>query len=183
VARRPLWKKKDNELVLIDPSQKSYSEHLLAPLKLKFGVNINTLAYKTLYGVAVYKPNDKTEYSDYLELKPKPRDCVDIAVKVAFELNEQQKLCNTLEEAENRTLEQISNEPKVAQHLTKLGGIVIRELQSSNFQNRYESKKVVKDVNDGLINKIVPKINADKIQNYQDVQELKTIFTTVQKFV
>lgn len=178
-----LWKKKNNELVLIDPSQKSYSEHLVEPLKLKLGININTLGYKTLYGVAAYKPNDKTDYSDYLNPNPKPRDCVDIAVKVAFELNEQQKIQGDLQIAENNMLEQLSNEPKLATHLTKLGGIVIRELQSSNFHDRSEAKLTVKELNDNLINKTIPKINVEKIKNYQNVQELKTIFTNLQKFV
>jgi hypothetical protein len=178
-----LWKKKNNELVLIDPSQKSYSEHLVEPLKLKLGININTLGYKTLYGVAAYKPNDKTDYSNYLNPNPKPRDCVDIAVKVAFELNEQQKIQGDLQIAENNMLEQLSNEPKLATHLTKLGGIVIRELQSSNFHDRSEAKLTVKEVNDNLINKTIPKINVEKIKNYQNVQELKTIFTNLQKFV
>jgi hypothetical protein len=80
-------------------------------------------------------------------------------------------------------LEQLSNEPKLATHLTKLGGIVIRELQSSNFHDRSEAKLTVKEVNDNLINKTIPKINVEKIKNYQNVQELKTIFTNLQKFV
>ena len=183
-----LWKKKDDELVLIDPSQKSYSEHLLAPIKSNFGKNINTLVCTTLYGVAVYKPNDKTEYSSYLEQKPKPRDCVDIAVKIAFELNEQQKNSPNLLNIENNMLAQISNDSKNAEHLTKFKNVVIRELQSSSSETRLISQKTLNSLHNSLIDDIVQrlKIRTDKIENYQDIQKLEptlSALTTMKKYI
>lgn len=183
-----LWKKKDNELVLIDPSQKSYSEHLLAPIKSDFGKTINTLVCTTLYGVAVYKNNETPGYDDYFVNKPKPRDCIDIAVKIAFELNEQQKNSPNLLNIENNMLAQISNDSKNAEHLTKFKNVVIRELQSSSFETRNIAQKTLNSLHNSLMDDIVQrlKIRTDKIENYQDMQKLEptlSTLTTMKKYI
>jgi hypothetical protein len=182
-----LWKKRDTELVLIDPSQKSYSDHLLDQIKLIFK-NITTLSCNTLYGVAIYKDNEDTGYSDYHDKKPKPRDCVDIAVKVGFELNEQQKLQNTLLKVESSMLAQISNDVKNAEYLGKFKVVVVRELQSSVHETRISAYRTLNNLNTGLMDDIVQKIKirTDKIKNYQDIQKLEPILmslTTIKEYV
>jgi len=182
-----LWKKRDSELVLIDPSQKSYSDHLLDSIKAIFK-DITTLSCNTLYGVAIYKDNEITGYSDYHDKKPKPRDCVDIAVKVAFELNEQQKLQDTLLKIEGSMLAQISNDIKNAEYMSKFKGVVVRELQSSVHETRMSSYRTLNNLNTGLMDDIVQKIKirTDKIKNYQDIQKLEPILmslTTIKEYV
>ena len=175
-----LWKKRDNEFVLIDPSQKSYSDHLLDSIKLIFK-NINTSSCNTLYGVAVYRDNEITGYSDYHENKPKPRDCVDVAVKVAFELNEQQKLHVDLTKIESDMLKQISNDVKNAEYLGKFKGVVVRELQSSVYETRISAYRTLNNLNTCLMDDIVQKvkIRTDKIKNYHDMQKLEPILMSL----
>lgn len=182
-----LWKKRDGEFVLIDPSQKSYSDHLLDSIKPIFK-NITTLSCNTLYGVAIYKDNEITGYSDSHDKKPKPRDCVDIAVKVAFELNEQQRAQDTLLKVESSMLAQISNDIKNADYLSKFKGVVVRELQSSVHETRISAYRTLNNLNTGLMDDIVQKIKirTDKIKNYHDIQKLEPILmslTTIKEYV
>ncbi len=176
-----LWKKKDDELVLIDPSQKSYSDHLLDLVRTLSAEKINTLDCKMLYGVATYKGNEITGYSNYEEPKPKPRDCVDIAIKICFELNEQQKLSN-LDKITDNMLQQISNEAKNAPHLTKLSSIVIRELQSSDFSIRTNAKRVINIVNECIQKQQIQGLRVDKIKNYQDISKAELAISTIKEF-
>lgn len=177
-----LWKKKDDEIVLIDPSNIDYSKHLLEPIKSICKTKITTLNYKILYGTATYKGNEITGYSEYDDNKPKPRDCVDIAVKVALELNEQQKLKISLEVQENKMLEQISNDSKYAKHLTKLSFIVIRELQSTNFTARNDAKRTIDIVNESIQKSQIQGLQVNKIKNYQDIRKLETAVSIIKNF-
>ncbi|MBL4705208.1 MAG: hypothetical protein JKY54_11855 [Flavobacteriales bacterium] len=85
-----LWKKTNSEYILIDPSNTKFSTFLvplLNKLNVMQGKKISELPIE---GGILYGPGkEPTGYSSPLQLQ-KPRDCTDIAVKIAFELNEQQ---------------------------------------------------------------------------------------------
>lgn len=174
-----LWKSNDNEIILIDPSMKLYSDHLLPDLNKLVSSNnlkIKVFAVDQMYGVSIYPANNRvTGYSNYEDANPKPRDCIDIAVKIAFELNEQQRACNNFEQIRNNTKEQISNVKKNALYLNRFGEIVIRELQSSEYQVRSEAKNLLKEISDKFLSIGLQKQEELKVKNYQDIAILKEI--------
>lgn len=178
-----LWKNKDDEIVLIDPSKRSYSDHLLESVRAVGKVNVEIFAVPVIYGIASY--GQDTGYSSYEEEVPKPRDCVDIAVKIAFELNEQQKLRSSLKQIENNMLEQISNQLNQAKYLNKFEKLVIRELQSSSFDMRTMAKNLLVSLNHFLSAKppLTKLIRFDKIKYYRDIEELEKACKTLEKFI
>jgi hypothetical protein len=125
-----LWKKKADEIILIDPSKISYSDHICVNLGKLLNIKVNSCNVPE--GVIYGSMGKETGYSEYNIVSPKPRDCIDIAVKVAFELNEQQVLHNSLEDALNNTMKQISNQKVLAPHMNLVKDIFVRTLQSSN---------------------------------------------------
>jgi hypothetical protein len=167
--------------VLIDPSQKTYSENLQNILEKEHLVQDLILgSSEKVYGVAGYpSPNNKPRYTNDPNA-PAPRDCVDIAVKIAFELNEQQKKPGVpLGDVETNMLRQISNEPKHAVHLMKMGKVIIRDLQSSNFETRVETMKKVQTAASALGNF---RLQADKIKTYSDLQNIVQGAEILQKY-
>ena len=123
-----LWKKKDNEVVLIDPSNVEFSKYLSNIFKF---TPIEPTK-KILYGSG----GCETGYSNYYDSKPKPRDCIDIAVKVAFELNDQQKECLTLDKITDNMLLQLSNQKAIAPHMYLVQNEFVRTLQSTSKNTR-----------------------------------------------
>jgi hypothetical protein len=176
-----LWKSNDNEIILIDPSMKSYSDHLLPELNQLVSsddLKIKVFAVDQMYGVSIYPANNRiTGYSNYEDANPKPRDCIDIAVKIAFEVNEQQRACNNFEQIRNNTKEQISNVKKNALYLNRFGEVVIRELQSSDYQVRSEAKNLLKEISNKFSAIGLQKQEELKAKNYQDIAVLKEIIT------
>jgi len=170
-----LWRKKPNEIYLIDPSQKSFSENFIEIMKRHDFDCLKLPTTTKLYGTADYAANNKPKYSEDPN-NPSPRDCIDIAVKIAFELNEQQKSKKPLADIEKNMLAQISNIAGNAPHLTKLPkSLIIRELQSSNFSTRTAAKKVVGEVNNAIIrkDKLFNVMSSSKIRNYCHILALK----------
>lgn len=159
-----LWKKKDAEFVLIDPSNVSFSSDIAKILK------INSMSVP---GNQVYFPgNSKTGYSNYAEVLPKPRDCIDISVKIGFELNELQKQQVGIKEIENILLDNIAN-TKAANRLIRAIGLdqcYVREFQSSNQQIRTESRNTI--LENGNFIKSMSRL--DSITQYKKVLEIVT---------
>lgn len=129
-----LWKKKDAELILIDPSNVGFSDHLSKSLSnlLKVEISLSSVTGGVIYGSG----GKETGYSKYTDVLPKPRDCVDIAVKVAFELNEQQKWQVDFMKVEFDMLQQVSNQTIVAPHMNLVKDINVRTLQSTSKEVR-----------------------------------------------
>jgi hypothetical protein len=178
-----LWRKKNNEYLLIDPSQKSYSENFAVNMKNYISKNLTLPSNEKLYGTANYSPNDKPGYTNNPN-NPLPRDCVDIAAKISLELNEQQKLKTQLQSIEGNMLKQISNVSKNAPHLAKFPNAIIRELQSSNFQVRDLAKATTEKVNGDLISgKATKNLNSNKIKTYSDIQEIGESIDKISKFI
>ena len=125
-----LWKRKDNEIFLIDPSNINYSKHL--------SNNFNVIPLEPAKNIFYGSAGKETGYSDYLTNDPKPRDCVDIAVKIAFELNEQQKVSelDNLPQITDSLQKRLSNQKILAPHLILVKNDFVRTLQSSNKDTR-----------------------------------------------
>ena len=159
-----LWKKRDNELVLIDPSNVGFSSDIAKILKLNSMI---------VPGNQIYFPgNNKTGYSDYSEILPQPRDCVDISVKIGFELNELQKQQVDIKDIENNLLVNIAN-TKAANKLVRAIGLdqcYVRELQSSNQKIRTETRYVI--LENGNFIKSMSRL--DSMTQYKKVLEIVT---------
>jgi hypothetical protein len=88
-----LWKtsfKNATKYIIIDPSDVTFSIFLLGLLQHIAPPGCMISNFDVAGGVLYGPGQDKTGYNFPLEL-PRPRDCIDISVKIAFELNEQQK--------------------------------------------------------------------------------------------
>lgn len=83
-----LWKKKDNEIVLIDPSNTAFTKYLVGPLEALTSnkCQFTTPADKVVKGLKIYDP----EQAEPGRGQNDPRDCVDIAVKIGFVTNHKQ---------------------------------------------------------------------------------------------
>ena len=82
-----LWKKTDHVLLIIDPSSDTFSKRLLEnPLELKNRFPPFVIETKKHIGDTFYKPFSDTT-SNANEPNKDARDCIDIAVKIAFSLN------------------------------------------------------------------------------------------------
>ena len=92
-----------------------------------------------------------TGYSEYND-NPLPRDCVDIAVKIVFEINEQQKVQSIdLNMIEQNVFSQISNKKKLNVNVVTIDNTFIRELQSSSVSERRKAKQCLGDQDTQLI--------------------------------
>jgi hypothetical protein len=142
-----LWKKTDAEYLLIDPSKVDFSKDLAQDIGklLSISIKVHSPTGNILYGTG-------GKDTSYNELKSTPigdhkhRDCVDIATKIGFEINELQVNDNItkLEEIERAMNLQISNQKKVATFLTNTSdGQPNRASQSSNPLIRYNNRQVL----------------------------------------
>jgi len=137
-----LWKTKDNEITIIDPTNQTYGAFLAN--KHVEGINYKIVSGQKIGEKLYNSGNDEKNSPGYVIYKAsmKPRDCTDIAVKIGFELNERQKTSTTIEEVRELTIEQISNQRFNKGNL-KIDNLNTRPLQSSDFNIRQEAKKVV----------------------------------------
>ena len=138
-----LWRKRDNETMLIDPSNVNFSKNI---------ANIYDFTTAKIPGNTIYSTNGKhTEYVSYEEEIAKPRDCVDIAVKIAFEINEQQKEGTGIEQIEQNVYRQISNISSIKLNPIKtLNTTFIRELQSTSNTTRKSANSLLSQNKDKI---------------------------------
>ena len=139
-----LWKKTDTEYLLIDPSKVDFSKDLAQEIGkiLSISIKVHSPTGNILYGTG----GKDTSYNELKSIsigEHKHRDCVDIATKVGFEINELQTDDNItkLDEVERAMNLQISNQKKVATFLTNTNdGQPIRASQSSDPIIRYNNR-------------------------------------------
>ena len=164
-----LWKKAEQEIVLIDPNKFEFSNHISTQqIQALTTLTISSIIPLRLEGDIVYGTQGKTTgYSEYTDPNPLPRDCIDIAVKIAFEINEQQKENIDIKQIEEKVFSQISNNKKLSKYLDKIDGTFIRELQSSNKNTRRDAKQFLKTKEVQLI---VPKVI------YKDLASIKQVY-------
>jgi hypothetical protein len=144
-----LWKPIKDRIFLIDPSKREYSEHIAKILNSKSGekagVSVPKIKEAIIYATQGKDPGPPSKDSD---ADPMPRDCIDIAVKLAFEINEQEVRARTHLGREPieivsiitlNTFNQISNRKLLNEALLYLDNTPIRELQSSDRKTRIET--------------------------------------------
>lgn len=103
-----LWQKSDREIVLIDPNNVSYTKDLSVGIA---ALTRDTIACSCIQvtGGQIYNalpPGQQTQ-------EQYKRDCIDVAVKIAFELNDLQQTNVPLSKIESTMLYNISNQEKV----------------------------------------------------------------------
>ena len=127
-----LWKGSNSRITLIDPSHSKFSIGLKDSIQ---NLSVNSIEKKEIHVIdgVIYSSNGQitgsTEFS--------ARDCIDLAVKIGFELKEQQKeakfACS--EDMRNNTcsnaIRQVSNQVQFAPHMRYVRNILVRTLQSS----------------------------------------------------
>ena len=86
-----LWKPVEGYIFIIDPSKQEFSEHIAEVLSSKYQGTLKFIVPPITESVINAIQGKETEYSDYDDPTSKPRDWIDIAVKLAFEINEQEK--------------------------------------------------------------------------------------------
>ncbi len=165
-----LWKTKDHEITLIDPTMQKYSFFL---------TEIPIEGYKIISGhsTKLYTNGNKTPgFVSYDTLPMKPRDCTDIAVKIGFEIGEQQRTATTIEEAKDNVIAQISNQKVLVAY--KLEGLNTRALQSSSHEIRKESKKII----DEFLNfpKASEFFDFKKDHTLEDIRSISTLLGELQ---
>ena len=183
-----LWKKADKEICVIDPSQEKFSLHVVDVLRKQLlgdQIIIYSSGIQNIYGTSIYKNNAEIGYSDYQDVSPKARDCIDIAVKLAFELNEKQKESGAMVESILPTVTQnISNNKQTAEYLNQIDHVVIRELHSSDSKLRVETKEHLlkfRELSSSLAASKPVVIDNSKIKNYQNIQGLLANLTVMEK--
>ncbi len=107
-----LWKKKDGEIVLIDPSNAAFTEHLVRPLDAHARASTSTPP-TTISSI----PSKTQIYTPASATGPAPtqsRDCVDIAVKIGFVINEtQQRGSATPDQILEHAMRTLTNQERV----------------------------------------------------------------------
>jgi hypothetical protein len=153
-----LWKESENKIALIDPTRRQYSEHIAEFLKTISGETLTV--EKSSVTSIIYATRDKpTGQSEYPFTDPMPRDCIDIAVKIAFEINEQQKKRTSASGTStsgtvplsilDEVFKRISNTRALSKAVFSLDGTFIRELQSTDEETRKSSNQFL--IDNGLI--------------------------------
>ncbi|NGX43506.1 MAG: hypothetical protein K940chlam7_01804 [Chlamydiae bacterium] len=141
-----LWKKTDTNLLMIDPSNYTFSERLLkGGLQSKFPSfsidakkHVGNVFYKSLQAdkVDTRIASHEDDNNDY-------RDCIDIAVKIACSLNFSQYVAFDLFTIESR-IDYLSNQRKVNADLLQGGAEAhIGWLQSSCSSRREEAVRLL----------------------------------------
>ncbi len=138
-----LWKTNGNKLTVIDPTDKTFSQFLHNKTLKGFTIVTNSELPNKIYNSGGKKEKNS-------------RDCVDIAVKLAFELNEKQKEENDLVNTIRKSVDQISN-TKLPKKLE-----FFKLLQSSDYETRKKAKEFVS--NEKII-KYNDNFNVDNIKN------------------
>ncbi|WPY01746.1 hypothetical protein Trichorick_01664 (plasmid) [Candidatus Trichorickettsia mobilis] len=136
-----LWKKTDKEIVLIDPSKQNFSSFLknvLSDEKIK--IELPNLPSKDgiLYGI---------NYNDYSNKLIKKRDCIDIAVKIGFELNELQKELSDINIIQSSAIKQLTNDFNNNDALNSVKKLILpfEDLQSSDRERRLYTSEAIKN--------------------------------------
>lgn len=171
-----LWKKEHNTIVLIDPSHVKFSQHISTQ-------QIQVLVTLTDFSIIPIKPRGDivygtqgkpTGYSKYDHLIPQPRDCIDIAVKIALEINEHQQAGIKSEQIEENVFSQISNKKALSKAVRSIDNAFIRELQSSSKDTRIGAKQFLEDEQVQLITpKVINKNLISVKQSYEAYTNLE----------
>lgn len=128
-----LWKTGSEEITIIDPTDRGFSQFLVSILNKTEALKPYT------FRMEWYSDKKENGLDGKIYRGSGPRDCTDIAVKIAFELNEKQvdPSIASVGLALAGTIEQISN--------ANLKGIEFKASQSSSVAVRHAAKKLIDD--------------------------------------
>jgi len=139
-----LWMQ-DDSLILFDPNTSAFSAHLIQGITKKFDVKTRQFNgadqfYLTKNGLMKEVDGQmreiETDYCEYGESYLYPRDCIDIAIKVGFEILELEKENLCFGEIEKKVL-LMSNSSNAKGNV--YNAVFLRELQSTKKEKRREA--------------------------------------------
>lgn len=140
-----IWKKSNNQYLLIDPSNSQYSNFLVKSIKEivaedGYDIEASNPEEDWFYRYTASNEAEKPGYSMPHDYPQRPRDCVDIAVKIGFELNFLQKNYIDLDLRSVAKIERLmrfklSNSHDCAPYLLR-SSIIYRLSHSSNAEER-----------------------------------------------
>lgn len=144
-----LYKNSDKDFVVIDPTDSSYSTHIASDInKMLIGSDVSISTSQK--NVQIYFPKKDQTGSNLDQY----RDCIDIAVKLAFGLNNYSKKVDPAKIAELPIVKEISNFSTINDSLPneiikdKKADIPLRTQQKSDTkigEKLYQFSKVIKD--------------------------------------
>lgn len=135
-----LWKKRHDLFLLIDPTNSTFTENLKEPIEklLNVSIEISRPRGQKFYASPFACPLIGTSPETF-------RDCIDIAVKIAFHLNNSQAKEIKPSEAQDG-INILSNQAAVNGNVVgRANAIRLRELQSSNETDRERAKQLLKN--------------------------------------
>ncbi len=185
-----LWKpRNDNDVILIDPSRVEFSRHIQEAVKNTPSLGINLIIHRVGKGI-FYSTSRKLQhlpgYSNYVAESPHPRDCIDLAVKMALTLGQ-----HTTRKEGLKAVSYLSNTKTYYGEGNKMPSIFdntfMRELQSSTKEsppNHDDTRKGATDFIEAInvkseLNKLNAKLKAqgqnnDIVKDYS-LRKLKDI--------
>ncbi len=189
-----LWKTKDKVITVIDPSNSTFSSFL-------YGMDLLKFQFVSAECGMIYKPNNHSYTKKHLEKLNKflpenshkyPRDCVDIAVKIAFELIEKQSDVNlrSVKEVQDAAVEQITN-VNLPKEIGLFGALqssdsATREAAKAFVDDLFKKKEVVleKDKQGNpkttLYEKLVPALDITKLETAEVIGEVSQLIGDLQ---
>lgn len=163
-----LYKNSENEFVIIDPSNSTFSRHIaLSSNNELIDGAVRIIAPEK--EIKIYSPASKDN------IGPNPdqyRDCIDIAVKLAFGLNKYTDNINPAKFAELSVIQEITNQTVINETFEQNIGVV-RIRQASEDNVRYYSKKLIDKFSQQLKIILQCKKDVDTIKEKQNVDSLE----------
>jgi hypothetical protein len=154
-----LWKTKEHEITLIDPTNEKFSHFLV-------GQTINGCRI-----ISGQDPESQIYSNDPRNPKKEPRDCTDIAVKIAFELDEcQQRTTTNVETVKRQVIDTISNQNIMSTPWRNLA-LDTWDFHSSDYSTRH-GYKIAVDKFLKLPPTISTVIDFKKIKSTQDIDDI-----------
>lgn len=121
-----LHKIDENNIFLVDPSNYYFSSHIVNMMKEGLDIKIHVPNQK---GYKIYSPISSDDTGPHNKLW---RDCIDIAVKLAFGFNKYG--LNQENIIEDKTVKQLTNNPKISDSIFYSEIFPVREKQKSDIK-------------------------------------------------
>lgn len=170
-----LWAR-EGQVMIMNPSAKKNSEFLvdrLGELCSEYSYEVFDPGEKVFYGAG----NHQTGFSEEDELF---RDCTDIAVKIAFVIQENQDA--SFQDIKNE-IKKLSNKPNIYEVFKNVDNSFIgRDLQSSNYETREKAQQLMETFSQKVepqLFQLTPKknfTNLEKVELGLKILEYKSTF-------
>ena len=153
-----LFKNSEKQLVVIDPSNSTFSKHLSTNTKMLISDNIEILASQK--ELRIYEQDKKIGTGSEPH---KYRDCIDIAVKIAFGLSKIEKVDqNKIEFLE--VIQEVTNQEDVNKNL-------FFSKQDSIARIRQASSDEVRKLSEKILNNIDKQIKSAHLHNFSKLEQ------------